>query len=311
MKDNKRFDSVLYAVSDRTKNILEKLSPTVKANTCEIRMRLDLPLAITVGSETVFIRENGQTQFFLSDGLFMITKSDLEESFKKLCNNSVFAHEDELKNGFVIMKNGNRAGICGTLSTAGTIRDISSVNLRIAREINGSANEIVRNYKNSGLLIAGPPGSGKTTVLRDFIRQVSNGNCGRLRRVSVIDSRCEISGSCLGKSLNDLGANTDVIITENKSEGIEIALRTMFPDIIAFDEIGTADELKSVSESFCSGVNIVTTAHAGSINELKYRSVTNSLLTSQAINQVAFLPNIHGGKITVFDTKELFCEAVV
>lgn len=311
MIDDKRFESVLYAVSPRVKTVLNKLSPTVKLNTSEIRLRVGLPLALTVGSETVFVRESGQTQFFLSDDLFKVSKKDLDESFKNLCNNSVFAHENELKNGFIMMKNGSRAGVGGNINESGALKDISSLNLRIAREVFGSANEIVRSYTLGGLLIAGPPGSGKTTILRDFIRQLSNGNKGRLTRIAVIDSRNEISGSASGFCINDLGVNTDIIITEQKSKGIEIALRTMFPDIIAFDEIGTEAELKSVADSFCAGVNIITTSHAGSISELKKRTVTSALLRSGAINQIAFLPNIHGGKITILNTKELARNVVV
>ncbi len=311
MQENKNFNSVLYAVSDRTKAVLERLSATVKTNTIEIRMRLGLPLALTVGTETVFVRENGGAQFFLSNDLFKITKADLEESFRRLCNNSAFAHESEVKNGYIVMKNGSRAGICGNISPNGGFHDISSINIRIAHEVFGSANEIVRNYKNGGLLIAGSPGSGKTTVLRDLVRQLSNGSTGRLLRIAVIDTRCEISGSYAGYTANDLGSNTDVLITEQKAEGLEIALRTMFPNIIAFDEIATVDELKKVSESFYSGVNIITTAHIGAIDELKTRNVTNLLLESGAINQIALLPRIHGGKIRVFDTKELYHNAVV
>jgi stage III sporulation protein AA len=273
-------------------------------------MRAGKPLAITVGTETVFVTENGQTQFFLSKDLFIVNKSDLEESFKKLCNTSVFAHENELKRGFVVMPNGCRAGVCGDF-TGGSFKEITSINLRIAKEIFGSANDIIRNYKNGGLLIVGPPGSGKTTVLRDLIRQLSNGHTGRLRRVAVIDSRLEISGTNSGHSTNDLGSNTDILICEDKAKGIEIALRTMFPDIIAFDEIGTTNELKRVSECFCAGVSIITTAHAGNIGEIKSRSVTNLLLESGAVTQVALLPQIHGGKIRLFDTKELLCDAVI
>lgn len=311
MQEIKRFYDVLYAVSPRTREILERLPEKIKMGTTEIRMRLGLPLAITVENETVFVRENGQTQFFVSKDLFTVTKDDLEESFKRLCNNSVFAHENELKNGYIVMKNGSRAGVCGNIFENGGFRDVSSINIRIAREIFGCANEIVRNYKGGGILIAGAPGSGKTTILRDLIRQLSNGAIGKLLRISVIDSRYEISGNSYGKNANDLGSNTDVLITEQKAIGIEIALRTMFPEIIAFDEIATVDELKKVSDSFYSGVNIITTAHIGNIDELKTRNVTNLLLRSGAISQIALLPRLHGGKIRLMDTKELFCEAYI
>ena len=310
MHDDKNFEKVLYAFSGRVKEILQKLSPTVKSNTCEIRMRAGLPLSLTVGSETVFVGESGQTQFFLSNNLFTLTQADIDESFKKLCNNSVFAHENELKNGFIVMKNGSRAGVCGRLA-GGTMQDISSINIRIARQVLGAANDIARRYNGGGLLIIGPPGSGKTTVLRDLIRQLSNGVTGRLNRVAVIDSRCEISGSFCGASVNDLGANTDLLLCDDKARGIEIATRTLFPHIIAFDEIGTTAELQRVSEGFLAGVKIITTAHAGNLNELKNRKVTSLLLEIGAINQVALLPQIHGGKIRLFDTKELFCDTAV
>lgn len=311
MENQKRFESVLYAVSDRILPVLQKLSPCVKANTSEIRIRAGLPLALTVSGETVFVRESGQTQFFISSDLFKVTPKDLEECFKKLCNNSVFAHEKELQNGYVVMKNGCRAGVCGNLSKDGFMQDISSINLRIAREIFGAANDIVKNYSNGGLLIAGPPCSGKTTVLRDLVRQLANGNCGRIKKVAVIDSRCEISGSQNGVLVNDLGSATDVLLCEDKASGIEIALRTMFPDVIAFDEIGTVAELKSVSDSFCSGVDIITTAHIGNFEELKLRNVTCSLLKSGAISYVAILPKLHGEEIKVIGTKEIFREIAV
>lgn len=311
MENIKKFDDVLYGVPCRIKQVLEKLSPTVKSNTAEIRMRAQLPLALTVGGETVFLKENGQTQFFLTKDLFKVEKEDLEQSFKRLCNNSVFAHENELKNGFISMKNGCRAGICGNFTLEGALNNISSINIRIAREIKGCGNDILKKYNGGGLLIVGPPGSGKTTILRDIIRQLSNGFNGRFYRVAVIDSRSEISGSFGGICTNDLGANTDVLIAENKALGIEIALRTMFPHIIAFDEIGNTAELKSISESFCSGVNIITTAHIGNISELESRNITQRLLKSGVIKQVAMLPKIHGGVIKIYDAKEVLREIAV
>ena len=253
----------------------------------------------------MFVLENGQISFCLTRGLLKTEASELAESFKLLCKSSVYAHTEELKKGYIRLRGGNRAGVCGTLNENGNMSDISSVNIRIAHEIRGAANDIVRAYKPGGLLIAGPPGSGKTTVLRDLIRQLAGGVCGKIYRIAVIDSRGEISGSFDGKCGNDLGAGSDVLLMADKAAGIEMAVRTMFPDIVAFDEIGNEDELRRVSESFCSGVDIITTAHVGGISDLKRRRITAALIGSGAVASIALLPEIHGGTVKIISAEEL------
>jgi len=159
------------------------------------------------------------------------------------------------------------------------------------------------------ILMSGPPGSGKTTMLRDTVRQLSDGIFDRFLRVAVIDSRGELSGSCKGQSVNNLGANTDVLLIEDKAKGAMMALRTMFPDIIAFDEIGTAVELESVSDCFNAGVAVITTAHIGDKSDLFRRSVTSALLKSGIISTVAVLSDRVSGQVEIYDIGELLSDS--
>ena len=302
--NNNRFDESLYCVSKNLRNALQKVDSTIKANTDEIRIRLEKPLALTVFGRTLFLNHNGQTSCVVTSDCISVSKNELDECFMLLCNNSVFAHGEELKNGYVKLKNGGRCGVFGTINCDGYIRDVTSLNIRIAREIKGTAVKAAKNFKSEGWLIAGPPGSGKTTFLRDFIRIISDGLLGDIHRVAVIDGRGEISG---GGAL-DLGQATDVLNIEDKAKGIEIALRTMFPQVIAFDEIGNTEELKKIGESFNAGVPVITTAHIGVTGDLMKRNLTQSLLKSKAIEKVVVLPENHSGDIKIFNSGELCCD---
>ncbi len=297
---NNQFDTALYGIPQRIKKFLLPIPDYIKEKTEEIRIRANAPLVLTVSGKTVFIRNNGQISYYATRDLFLATEEDLDECFRLLCQNSVYAHTEELKNGFIIMKNGCRAGVCGSLNETGFMKEVTSVNIRIAREIIGAANDIMAKYSGGGLLIAGPPASGKTTVLRDAIRQLSSS-----KRITVIDSRGEISGGA------DLGANTDVLKINDRALGIEIALRTMNPDIIAFDEIGNMAELKKVGESLYAGAYIITTAHIGSAPELLRRNVTAGLIKSGAIEEIALLSENREDKISFIKPKELESYATV
>ena len=303
---DKSIEKVLYALPFKIRQAIYKLSPTVQSNVAEIRLRKNMPVALTVLGETVFLKQNGQTCFSPCPDLLTADADDIYNCFCLLCDNSVFAHENELKDGFIIMKNGCRAGVCGSI-LKGSMNDVTSLNLRISREVKGCANKLLKHFTNGGLLIAGPPASGKTTLLRDVVRQLSNGSTGKINRICVIDSRGEIAG---GGEL-DLGVATDIIKTESKGAGVEIAVRTMCPDIVAFDEIGNYDELNAVTQSFFAGVKIITTAHIDNVFDLKRRDITNRRLQSGVISQVAVLPKIIGGKIEVLTIGELYRDNAV
>ena len=300
MENERRFFNTLYAFGERISDILGKLPATLKNNTEEIRLRKGLPLAVTVNGDTVFLKANGGISFDFKDDLAVVTPRDIEESYKRLCGSSAFAHTEQIKDGYIIMKNGNRAGICGEFTDNGFIKDVKAINVRIAREIFGAANDIVKNFEGESILIAGPPGCGKTTVLRDLIRQLSGGINGKYYRTAVIDSRGEISGG----GVNDLGYCTDLISIKDKAKGIEIALRTMFPEIIAFDEIGSLSELERVKESMFSGTTVITTAHIGSAEELFEREITRKLITEGIVKKTVLLPRLHGGKLEIINSEK-------
>ena len=300
MVDDIRVSLVLSLLPENTGSALERcLQFGNKAD--EIRLRKNKPISVTVKGCSLFLLEGGELSE-KCDSALICAEPELKNTFLKLCDNSVFAHTKEIEEGYISVKGGMRVGICGDFPIGGNLSKITSLNIRIPCEVIGCANELFSVF-SSGMLICGPPGCGKTTVLRDLIRSLSYSG----KRVSVIDSRREISGGT-GEFGFDLGPNTDIIFSPDKPKGTEIALRTMFPQIIALDEIGTLFEVNRVLEAFNSGVSIITTAHAGSISEIKNRIATKLLIKSGVIKTVVLLSETPGGEIKIFDCGELCFE---
>ncbi len=299
MNDTKPFDTALYAVPPRLRKILENLPDFIKSEVQEIRIRSGMPFALTMSGKPVFVLKDGNVS---KNSKFsaICDSTDTKECLMLLTNHSVYAHTNEISEGFIRMRCGHRAGICGTFSENGMIYDISGINIRIARQVIGVSDEICDKIYG-GLLILGSPGSGKTTMLRDLIRQKSILG----KKISVIDSRGEISASSYGINQYNLGDNTDVYIISDKAHGIEMSLRTLYPDIIAFDEIGNMREFNAVNECFNSGIDIFTTAHIGNLTDIKNRKVVKSLLLSNAIETVIMMPRIIGGEIKTYNVGEI------
>lgn len=223
---------------------------------CEIRLRAGLPVVLeTVRGRAVLERRP--------------SPDEISECIKSFCHYSLHSFERELKEGYVTLKGGHRAGFCGSAVIKNgeleTIKNISSINIRIAREIKGCAEQlknIVFSENFRGLLIAGKPMSGKTTVLRDLCRMIGNEH-----KLAVIDTRSEIAASYEGVPRNDVGIFTDVLDGYGKQEGIEIATRVLSPEYIACDELTGETEYADLCLN--SGVKIIFTAHCDAMEQAK------------------------------------------
>ncbi|MCI1964686.1 MAG: Flp pilus assembly complex ATPase component TadA [Oscillospiraceae bacterium] len=315
---DERFDSAAKCICDRIEAELDHLPVDVKKHTQEIRLRVNKPVCICCAEGTYFLGPGGKLTCRPTSGLLVAQPRDMEESFRNLCSYSIYSHENEIRNGYITLSGGHRAGICGTAvlqsESVGSVRSISSINLRISREIQGAADELLNQLGKrlaGGLLLAGAPSSGKTTILRDIARQMSSGLRGNLKKVAVVDERGEIAGTYMGIPQNDLGCCCDVLDGYPKAEGIILAVRTLSPEIIICDEIGSGREVAAVEQGLNTGVNLIASIHAGSAEELMRRKQALNLLQTGAFGTVAILDASRGpGKIAgIYKAGDLLAKA--
>lgn len=238
----------------------------MRAPVCEIRLRS--------GKRAVAVTADGA----MTPCSEPFSPEEIADCFAELCRYSVHSYAREIAEGFVTLDGGHRVGICGTAVVENgkitALRDISSLNIRIAREFKGCGEELYRRVFLHGprsLLLAGKPMSGKTTVLRDLSRLI-----GAKRKVALIDSRNELSAMVRGAPTLDVGDNTDVLCGCPKSEGIMLALRALSPEVIICDEIG--DDYEAVKQCIFCGVKLIAAAHAGDFAELSRRAGISELL---------------------------------
>ena len=286
---------------------LERLPVSLTQRVQEIRLRAGAPLMLSTPDGEWMVTTGGEaTQRERSDFL-ICTQMLVEECVLSLCEYSLHTHQQELRQGFVTAPGGYRAGIAGTGIVEGgqvvSVRQITSVCLRVARRHDGCSVSLGPIIADRGrllsTLICGEPSSGKSSLLKDLARRLSMGLIDSRRyRVAVVDERGELSGD--GSLLY-----CDVVKNVPKAAGIQQAVRCLAPDIVLFDELGTADEVKAVLEGLHSGVAAVTTAHANAQTVLA-RPQLALALNAGAFERVVFMegrraPGVLSGMVEAGD----------
>ncbi|MBE5958059.1 MAG: stage III sporulation protein AA [Lachnospiraceae bacterium] len=251
----------------------------------EIRVRRDKPVTYYTDNKEYKVLFEGKD---VNADVGMI-----QNIYNRICRYSKYAYESYIRNGFITIEGGHRVGICGRAviknNEVYTIDNISSLNIRVCHEIVGVASEIsdkiIKNNKLKNTLIISPPGYGKTTLLRDLIRIISNAGFN----VSVIDERSEIAGMYNGKTSCNLGPRTDVMDAMPKHYGMNMVLRTMKPDVIAVDEIGTQNDFEALLNIRKSGVNIIATAHGEGKDSIEGNNMISRMLENDLFSNLFFI----------------------
>ena len=253
----------------------------------EIRLRAGYPIILFYKNKEQIIPTKG-------------TEKVIRETLDYVSDYSLYAYENELRQGFITIEGGHRVGVAGQViienGRVKNLKQISSLNIRISHEILNCADKlfpyITHNKQMYHTLLISPPRCGKTTLLRDLIRQISDGNkwvkgC----TVGVVDERSEIAGCYHGIPQNNMGMRTDVLDGCPKAEGMLMLVRSMSPQVIAVDEIGTAEDVQAIKYAMHCGCRMIATVHGETLEEIQRKPLFEQLVKEKYFERYVVLRN--------------------
>ncbi len=265
----------------------------------EIRLRTGKPLLFVMAGREYFLSSQGRVSR-KPDGAYLPEAADIRQTMEYLGKYSLYAYEEELRQGFLTVQGGHRVGVSGKIildqNRVKGISHISGINIRFSHQIRGCADAVMPYVISGGTvchtLIISPPRCGKTTLLRDLIRQISNGRgafpgC----TVGVVDERSELGGSYLGVPQNDLGIRTDVLDGCPKAEGMMMLIRAMSPAVVAVDELGNYEDIHAIEMTLHSGCKLLATVHGSSIGDIRKKPLLERLMKEHTFERYILLRN--------------------
>ena len=257
----------------------------------------------------ILVSTGRKTRIFTAEDIFVTEKGiadkeTMQSIFAALCEHSVHTYKNEIQKGYITIPGGIRIGICGTAvyendKIAG-IKDISALNIRIPHEIFGASEKIIPYCNKHGILIIGPPCSGKTTILRDIARNIS-----KKQKTVIVDERSEIAGTFHSNPCFDVGCSC-VLNAFDKKDGMSIAVRVLAPEVIICDEFGGKDDLEDAMFAMKSGVNVIASMHSLDVNDFLNKPCSKELIQSGVFEYFVFLKK-NCGTDKILCRKDFLC----